>query len=344
MKKNLFGLFEDEIAKEILPLGLKKFRAKQIADWMYHKNVHAFSEMKNLPLGDRKQMEETFSLFSVKQKAVHKAADGNTEKFLLEYADGVFIETVLMRHPYGNSVCVSTQAGCAMGCKFCASTLHGLKRNLSAGEIFAQVFYVNTFLMAEKQRVNTVVIMGSGEPLANYEEVIKFIRLCHEPYTLQLGYRNFTLSTSGIVPMIDRLSEENIPVTLSISLHAADDLTRSKLMPINQTYPIHEVMAAAARYAQKTGRRVTYEYILIAECNDSVSDAERLSNLLRGQLANVNLIPVNPVEERGLRRPSEKRIRDFESTLKSRHINVTIRREMGKDIQAACGQLRNRHL
>lgn len=344
MKKNLFGLFEYEIAEEILTLGLKKYRAKQIADWIYQKNKFLFSEMKNLPLVDRRLLEENFYVYSVKKKTVQKSADGKTEKFLLEYEDGIFIETVLMRQPYGNSICVSTQAGCSMGCKFCASTLHGLKRNLSAGEIFSQVFFINTLLLLEKQHVDSIVIMGSGEPLANYTEVIKFIKLCHEPYTLQLGYRNFTLSTSGLVPMIDRLSEEGLPITLSVSLHAADDAVRSNLMPINKRYPIHEVTAAAARYAQKTSRRVTYEYILIDGWNDSIADAEKLARLLRGQLANVNLIPMNAVEERGLHRPSEKRIREFENTLKKLHVNVTVRKEMGKDIQAACGQLRNRHL
>ena len=252
---------------------------------------------------------------------------------------------MLMRQPYGNSICVSTQAGCNMGCVFCASTLHGMARNLTVGEITGQAVYINDMLKDEDGgKVDTVVIMGSGEPLMNYDNVLGFIRLLHEDYALGLGYRNFTLSTSGIVPNMYRLAEEGLPISLSLSLHAPNDELCSKIMPINRKYHLPEVMAAAKNYAEVTKRRVTYEYILIDQLNDNEKEAEELAVLMKGQLASVNLIPINPVKERNLLRPSLARIEAFENYLKNRHINVTVRKEMGTDIQAACGQLRNKHL
>jgi 23S rRNA (adenine2503-C2)-methyltransferase len=251
------------------------------------------------------------------------------------------VETVLMRQSYGNSVCVSSQVGCGMGCTFCASTIHGLARNLTCGEILAQVQYINALLNKESAAVDSVVIMGSGEPLANYENVLKFIRLCHEKYCLGMSYRSFTLSTAGIVPGIDRLAAEGLPVTLAVSLHAPDNSLRSKLMPINWQYPLEEVLAAGDRYAAKTGRRVTYEYTLIAGVNDSDSQARALAALLRNRLANVNLIPVNAVPERGLLRPDDAGVDRFWAILKASRVNATLRREMGGDIKAACGQLRH---
>lgn len=229
-----------------------------------------------------------------------------------------------------------------MGCAFCASTLHGLQRNLTVGEIAAQAIGIADFLRQEGARVDTIVVMGSGEPLENYDNVIAALRLLHEEYTIGLSYRGVTLSTSGIVPGIERLAEEGIPISLSISLHAPTDALRNEVMPVNRMYPLADVLRAARAYAERTKRRVTYEYILIRDLNDSVREAEQLAKLLRGQLASVNLIPINPVAERNLFRPSKETIRRFQKALEERHITATLRREMGTDIQAACGQLRNR--
>lgn len=344
MKKNIFGLFLDEIESIIKNFGLASYRAKQIAEWMYKKNVVSFGEMTNLLLETRNKLDEYLTIDTVNLKTALYSKDGKTSKFLLEFSDHEAVETVLMRHSYGNSVCVSTQVGCNIGCMFCASTLHGMVRNLSAGEILAQVMYINRMLSEENQHVNTIVIMGSGEPLANYENVVKFIRLCHESYGLNLSYRNITLSTSGIVPMIKKLITENFPITLSISLHASNHQLRSQLMPINDTFDIQSVVTAGKAYGEQIGRRVTYEYILIDGLNDSAECAQELSILLRGQLANVNLIPINPVAERGFARSSNQHIMQFAKILEKNHINVTVRKEMGNDIQAACGQLRNKHI
>lgn len=344
MKTDLCGMFIEEIEIATLPLGIEKYRARQIAEWMYQRGAADFSEMTNLAKKHREILADHFFLSSVRVVDSQHSKDKKTSKFLLELFDGTTIETVLMRQSYGNSVCVSTQAGCGMGCLFCASNLHGLLRNLSAGEILAQILFVNNFLKAANEKVNTIVIMGSGEPLANYESVLKFIKLCHQEYSLGLSYRNITLSTCGLVPNIERLAKEKIPINLSISLHAPSDSIRSAIMPINESYPMDKVLLAADFYASETGRRITYEYTLIQGINDSAENAEELSRKMHGRLANVNLIPVNPVPERKLFRPDAASIARFEQILKARHINVTVRREMGTDIQAACGQLRNKNM
>ncbi len=342
--QNIFGLTTDELVAELKPWKIPAYRARQIAEWMYQRGADSFSCMTNLSLVLREQLADALLIQRASLVDRWDSKDGNTTKFLLAFADGVAVETVLMRQPYGHSICVSTQAGCAMGCAFCASTVHGVVRSLTAGEILAQTIFINDFLKQEGKRVDTIVLMGSGEPLMNYENVLRFIRLIHEPYCLNLGYRNITLSTSGIVPKIYELAEENLPITLSISLHAPNDEIRSSLMPVNRKYPIAEVTAAGKAYANKTKRRVTYEYILIDGVNDSEEAARELSHLLHGQLASVNLIPINPVVERHLRRPSPERIERFSAMLERCHITATVRHEMGTDIQAACGQLRNQHL
>lgn len=344
MNSDLYGLFVPEIAEAIVPYGLEAYRARQIAEWIYQHGSADFAVMSNLPVLYRQRLAEHFTLTTVTVLAEQQAADGKTTKYLLSFPDGVAVETVLMRQSYGNSVCVSTQVGCAMGCLFCASTLGGVVRDLTGGEILAQVLYIQKQLASSGQKVNSIVLMGAGEPLLNYDNVLRFIRLCHENYTLNLSYRSFTLSTSGIVPGIDRLCGEGLPITLAISLHAPDDALRSRLMPVNNKYPLVEVMGAADRYAAISGRRVTYEYTLIDGVNDSVEQAKQLGNLLKGRLANVNLIPVNAVPERGLLRPTKETVSSFEKTLLHMGINATVRREMGADIQAACGQLRQRTL
>ena len=340
-KMNIFGLTAGEIAAAVAPYGLEKYRGHQVAAWLYQRHVRDFAAMTDLPKGAREVLAAHFAIGAVTLKAEQYAADGATSKFLLALADGLAVETVLMSHDYGNSVCVSSQVGCAMGCTFCASTLRGVERDLTAGEMLAQVLYAAERLAGRGESVNSIVIMGSGEPLANYDNVVKFIRLCHERYCLGLSYRSVTLSTAGVVTGIDRLAAEGLPVTLAISLHAPDDELRTRLMPVNRTWPLAAVLAAGDRYAAATGRRVTYEYALIAGVNDSDAQAAALAALLKGRLANVNLIPVNPVPERGLLRPDAGRVRRFLAVLEAGRVNATVRREMGADIRAACGQLRH---
>lgn len=344
MKINIYGLSLDEIKILLKPLQIEEFRAMQIVQWLYQKNVSSFSLMTNLPLALRNKLDNRFSIIKPSLIDSLVSKDRQTTKFLLKFDDDTKIETVLMRHKYGNSVCVSSQAGCAMGCVFCASTIHGLTRNLSAGEMLSEVLFINEKLHLENQKVDSIVIMGSGEPLLNYDNIIKFIHLLHELYSINLSYRNITISTSGIVPGIYKLADECLPITLSISLHAPCDDIRSQLMPVNKKYNISELLAATDYYVKKTNKRITYEYILIENLNDTKDCAITLAMLLKNKLASVNLIPVNPVRERNLNRPSPKRITEFEKILVNHHITVTIRREMGSDIQAACGQLRNKHI
>ena len=342
--KNIFGMTLEAMQEDFAALRLEKYRARQVAEWLYKKCAKRFSDMTNLPKSLRTELETRYTIDTPLLRARLDAADGRTSKFLLAFSDGAAVEAVLMRQPYGNSICISTQAGCNMGCSFCASTLHGLARDLTAGEMLAEVLFIEEMLKAQGGKVDTMVLMGSGEPLMNYENVVDFLRLLHEKYVLNISYRSITLSTSGIVPAIDRLAEEGMPLTLSISLHAPREELRSELMPINRKYPLSDVVAAGKRYAEKTGRRVTYEYILIRDVNDGEREARELAELLAGQLASVNLIPINPVKERGFERPSEERTAAFCRALTCRHITATVRREMGADIQAACGQLRNRHM
>ena len=343
---NIFGMTLTELQETLKPYKVPGYRAKQIAEWMYQKGAASFEAMTNLS----KQLRETLAGELIISRPIIRtrldSKDTKTTKFLLEFDDGTAVETVLMRQSYGNSICVSSQAGCSMGCAFCASTLHGLARDLTAGEILGQAITINDMLRDEEngQKVDTIVIMGSGEPLMNYENVIGFLHLVHESYTLNMGYRNITLSTSGIVPQMYLLADEGLPISLSVSLHAPEQALRSALMPINRKYPLADVIKAAKNYADKTKRRVTYEYVLIDQVNDGETQARELVALMRGQLASVNLIPINPVVERNLMRPGKERIDWFEHYLTDRHITVTVRREMGADIQAACGQLRNKHL
>lgn len=343
-KTNLCGMFVEEIVAATSSCGLEKYRGRQLAEWIYQRQAADFEAMTNIPKAKRELLAANFSAGIVTLQAEQAAADGSTSKFLLALNDGLAVETVLMRHRYGNSVCVSTQVGCGMGCVFCASTINGVVRNLTGGEILAQVLYADKVLSQNNEKVDSVVIMGSGEPLANYDNVLKFIRLCHEEYCLGMSYRSFTLSTAGLVSGIDRLAAEGLPITLAISLHATNNTERSLLMPINEKYPMEQVMAAANRYATTTGRRVTYEYTLIAGINDTDRHARELISLLRNRLANVNLIPINPVPKQGLHRPDKASINRFVETLKRGGVNATVRREMGTDIRAACGQLRHKVL
>ena len=344
MSENIFGLTIEQLKEKLKPLGMQPFRAGQIIEWMYQKNVYDFEKMTNLSLDMRTQLQEYFIIDSGEIAVQKDSEDKKTSKMLVEFADGSAVETVLMRQSYGNSICISSQAGCSMGCSFCASTLHGLKRNLTAGEMLAQAMKSQEIVNKDGQRINNIVIMGSGEPLLNYDNVLGFIRLVHEKYCMDIGYRNITVSTSGIIPMMEKLAAEDLPITLSVSLHAPEDELRSRLMPINKKYPLADVIKAADNYAKITKRRITYEYVLIDGINDNLLQAEQLAKLLAHKLANVNLIPINPVQERNFRRPSQKYIRAFLDFLQKHHINATIRKEMGTDIDAACGQLRNKYL
>ncbi len=329
-----------ELEEILVAQNYPRFRAKQIMDWLYQKQVASFQEMRNLPKLMRLELEENFSIEHGTVISALHSKDEKTIKSLLAFTDGEMVETVLMKQPYGNSVCVSTQVGCNMGCSFCASTLLGMKRNLTAAEMLAEVIYNQKLL--KNAKVTNVVLMGSGEPLLNYEAVLQFLHMLHDADMLNIGYRNITISTSGIVPMIRRLAKEALQITLSLSLHAPNNELRSQLMPINRKYSLDELFPALDEYVQLTKRRITYEYILIDRINDTRECAEELAHLLKNRLANVNLIPINPVKERGYKRPSLGRVQEFLHDLQRKGINATIRKEMGADINAACGQLRNR--
>lgn len=317
----------------------KPFRAEQIYDWLYKKRVVSFAEMSNLSKGLREKLSDSFQITTLKTIVKQASADG-TIKFLFELHDGYSIETVLMRHDYGNSVCVTTQVGCRIGCTFCASTLGGLKRHLEAGEIVAQVVTVQQTLDESGERVSSIVIMGIGEPFDNYENMLSFLKIINDEKGLSIGARHITVSTSGIIPKIYQFADENMQINFAISLHAPNTELRSKLMPINNAYKLDDLMDAVRYYIDKTGRRISFEYGLFGGVNDSVRHAEELAHLLKGLKCHVNLIPVNFVPERNYVRTPRNQIFAFEKALKSKGINVTIRREHGHDIDAACGQLR----
>lgn len=337
-KINLFGLTLQELEVELAPL--PKFRAKQIAAHIYKHGIKSFEAMNDLPKALRAELDDRYEIKTAELLTRLDSNDGLTTKFLIAFSDGAAVEIVVMRHDYGNAVCISSQVGCQMGCKFCASTLKGLERNLTAAEMLGEIFFAEEFLRGQNQKLDSIVVMGSGEPLMNFDELIKMIRLLHEDYCLGMSYRKVTVSTCGIVPAIKKLRDEKIPVTLSISLHAPDDNLRSELMPINSAFGLKSLLAAGNDYAKVTGRRVTYEYILLGGVNDTEEHARRLAKILSGQLANVNLIPFNPVDERGFRPPTRNAVQKFFHFLNTHGIGATIRKEMGADVNAACGQLR----
>jgi len=323
--------------------GEPAFRADQLFDWLYVKRVRSFAEMTNMPKALRAKLEETYAFAALEEITRLTSKDG-TEKYLFGLHDNHAIETVVMRHHYGISICVTTQVGCRIGCTFCASTLGGLKRNLTAGEIVAQVVTAQRMLDASGERISSIVVMGSGEPFENYDATMAFLRIVTHPKGLNIGQRHITVSTSGIVPNIYRFADENTQINLAISIHAPNDELRSKLMPVNRRYPFDEVMKAVRYYIEKTGRRVTFEYALIGGVNDRPEHAEELADVLKGLLCHVNLIPVNHVPERKYVRTPRKDIFTFQRILQSRGINTTIRREQGHDIAAACGQLRAKYM
>ncbi|WP_424960635.1 23S rRNA (adenine(2503)-C(2))-methyltransferase RlmN [Macrococcus lamae] len=338
-KPSIYSLQLDELKEWLADNKQQGFRAKQIFDWLYVKRITSFDEMSNLSKELRQLLEEQFSITTLKTVVKQESKDG-TIKFLYELQDGYTIETVLMRHDYGNSVCVTTQVGCRIGCTFCASTLGGLKRNLEAGEIVAQVLNVQQALDLTDERVSHVVIMGIGEPFENYDEMMDFLKIINHNDGLNIGARHITVSTSGVVPRIYDFADEELQINFALSLHAADNDVRSRLMPINRAYNLDKLMPAIEYYTEKTGRRITFEYGLFGGVNDQVQHARELAKLIKHLNCHVNLIPVNHVPERDYVRTSKEDIFKFEKELKRNGINATIRREHGSDIDAACGQLR----
>ncbi|GAB6149805.1 dual-specificity RNA methyltransferase RlmN [Clostridium novyi] len=339
--KNILNFTLDELKDWMDKNSESKFRAKQIFQWIYKKAVFNFDDMSNISKSTKEKLKENFyiQIPNVVKKYVSNI-DG-TEKFLFEYEDGNIIESVVMKYKHGNSICVSTQIGCRMGCKFCASTVDGVVRNLTSGEIIAQV------LKAQKEigdRISNVVLMGSGEPLDNYDNVIKFLKLINDEDALNIGQRHITLSTCGIVPKIKELADEKMQITLAISLHAPNNEIRKSMMPIANKYTLEELLDACRYYYRTTNRRITFEYALVKGVNDSRENAEELIKISKGMLCHINLIPVNEIKENNYERSKSKDIEEFKETLIKHGIETTIRREMGSDINGACGQLRRNYI
>ncbi len=327
----------EELKEAMTALGEKPFRAKQIYEWLHVRLVDDFDEMTNLSRALREKLRENYALWPLQALRVQTSKIDGTKKFLFALSDRQVVESVWMQYHHGDSVCISSQVGCRMGCKFCASGIGGLVRNLTVGEMLAQVYAIQKLT---GERVSNVVVMGTGEPFDNYDTLIQFLRMLTDTNGLNISQRNITVSTCGIVPKIRAFAEEDLQVTLALSLHASDNEKRKELMPIAYTYSLGEVMDACRYYFQKTGRRMTYEYSLVGGVNDTREDAKALAGLLRGQNCHVNLIPVNPVKEKGYVQPDRTAVLDFKDKLEKYGINATIRREMGRDIDGACGQLR----
>ena len=335
------SLTKAELEDEFALKDLKKFRAVQVYDWMHVKLARSFDEMTNLSKDLRARLNEEYDYTSLKIERVKESASDGTAKFLFELNDGNFVESVFMRYKHGNSVCISSQVGCRMGCRFCASTLDGLVRSLKPSEMLDQIYAISHHM---GERISNIVVMGMGEPLDNFDNLLKFIELITNRDGLNISARNITVSTCGLVEKIRELADKKLAITLALSLHAASDEQRRKLMPVANRYSIEELMQACSYYFETTGRRISFEYSLVSGVNDTIEDAVRLSVLAKRVSAHINLIPVNPIKERDYRRGSRDEILAFKNKLEKNGINVTIRREMGQDIDGACGQLRRRKL
>ena len=327
-----------ELEEFLLSLGEKKFRAKQIYEWMHIHHVTSFDEMTNLSKNLRETLKEKADLIVLEEELVQISKIDGTRKYLFALADGNMIESVLMKYKHGNSVCVSSQVGCRMGCRFCASTLDGLVRNLTPSEILEQIYRIQESI---GERISNVVVMGSGEPMDNYDNIVKFIELLTDEHGLHISQRNLTVSTCGLVPRMKQLADLKLQITLALSLHASSQEKRKELMPVANSYELSEVLDACRYYFDKTGRRITFEYSLVGGVNDTDEDAERLVKLVS---CHINLIPVNPIKERDYVQSDHEEILKFKNKLEKNGINVTIRREMGRDIDGACGQLRKKFL
>ena len=340
MLKNIKDFDLEELKTELEKIGEKKFRAEQIFKWIYQEKVTSFNEMTNLSIELREKLNNNYTLgiFKILKKQI--ASDG-TIKYLFDILDGNAIETVLMKYHHGYSLCVSSQVGCKMGCKFCASTGIAFVRSLTSGEIVEQILSVER---DENIKISNVVFMGIGEPMDNYDNVVNAIRIINNPKGINIGARHISISTSGIIPKIYQLAEENIQCTLSISLHATTDEQRRKMMPINNKYNIEELIKACKDYISKTNRRISFEYALAKDNNDNLDDAKRLVKLLHGMICHVNLIPINKIENGSFEKTNNENIIKFRDYLNDHGIVATIRRELGSDIDAACGQLRRKNL
>ena len=319
----------------------RKFRAKQIYEWMHKRLAFSWDEMNNIPKKLKERIQLDYDMYGVKMLDCFVSKIDGTRKYLFELHDGNVIESVWMQYKHGNSVCISSQAGCRMGCRFCASTLGGLDRNLEPSEMLSQIYYIQR---DTKERVSNVVMMGTGEPMDNFDNVLCFLELITSEQGLNISQRNLTISTCGIVPKIEELAKKHLQITLAISLHAPNDEKRKELMPIANRYSMEELLSACKYYFKETNRRMTFEYSLVAGVNDQPENARELCQKLHGFPCHVNLIPVNPIKERNFRQSLPESIMEFKKILEKNHIHVTIRREMGADINAACGQLRRKKL
>ncbi len=340
-KRDIRSRTMEELTDEIAALGEKPFRAKQLYQWMHQKLADGFDEMTNLSASLRGRLKESYDYIHLEPVDRKISALDGTEKYLFRLGDGNVIESVLMRYHHGNSVCISSQAGCRMGCRFCASTIGGLTRNLLPSEMLDQIYQIQKI---SGERVSNVVVMGTGEPLDNYENLLRFLRILTNEHGLHISQRNVTVSTCGIVEKIRALADERLQITLALSLHASNQEKRKQLMPVAYQYELRDVLDACRYYFERTGRRITFEYSLVGGVNDTDTDAKELAGLLAGLNCHVNLIPVNPVRERDFVQPDRSVVLAFQKKLEQRGINATIRREMGRDIAGACGQLRKSYL
>lgn len=336
---NLFNYTREKLEIEMLSRGQKKYRATQLFTWIYEKKAKTFDEMSDVSKVFREELNRDFSLELPKIHTKQVASD-DTIKLLVELGDGNRIETALMPYRYGNAICVSSQVGCNMACAFCASGLLKKKRNLEVGELIGQVILMNELLSEKNERVTHIVVMGTGEPFDNYDNVMDFIRIANDPKGLAIGARHITVSTCGLIHGIEKYGHEGLQTNLAISLHAPNDEIRNKIMPISKAYPIEKLIEACKNYEKNAGRRVTFEYIMLKDVNDSLECARELVKLIKGTLAYVNLIPYNPVDEHSFKRSDDKVVHAFMSYLLKHGVNTTVRKEFGNDIDAACGQLR----
>ena len=338
--RSIYSLSLDELTTDMVKLGQNPYRAKQIYSWIYKKDVSSFDDMSDISKPFRNELKKLYDFSLPKMTDVQVSKDG-TIKCLMSLDDGQHVESVLMHYVYGYSVCISTEVGCSMGCKFCASGLIAVKRKLQANEMLGQVMAFNKYLFdLNKGKISHVVLMGTGEPFDNYENVLSFIKTINSPYGLEIGARHITVSTCGIVPRIYDFSMEHLQVNLALSLHAPNNELRNQIMPINKRYPLEEIIPAIIEFQKETGRVVTYEYIMIKDFNDSLELAKQLVLLCKKTNSYVNLIPYNKVVENGLSRSDNSQINKFHKFLLSHHVKSTIRKEFGSDINAACGQLR----
>lgn len=339
-KTDIKSMNLETLTKFLTDMGEKKFRAKQIYEWLHLRQVESFEEMTNLSKTLREQLDKKCRIVSLKKEQVQISKIDGTRKYLFLLEDGNVIESVLMKYKHGNSVCISSQVGCRMGCRFCASTLDGLERGLTPSEMLDQIYQIGKDI---GERISNVVVMGTGEPLDNYDNLLKFIEILTDENGLHISQRNLTVSTCGIVPRIRELADQKLSITLALSLHASSQKKRLELMPVANKYEIHEVIDACRYYFEKTGRRVTFEYSLVGGVNDSDRDAKELTDLIHDMNCHVNLIPVNPIKERDYVQSNAEVIEAFKEKLERNGITVTVRRELGRDIDGACGQLRRKY-